>query len=234
MVCGRNGVILRLNGSSWSPVADEVILRDPDGSEADTLYLRDDEDPNFVESFTSVAHYGITGANGVILMEDPEYDWELRRVRGGTEWVTCSTSAANRLPGNFIATDGGRLYQLAEDEGRLVWHERYSPVPDLDAIIYGIHADQADTVYAVTNDGRVTRVDPTNGFTELYNDGKVLFDVWGSSGGNLYAVGIDGRVLHRVETAPDIYEWFVEELPDLPETKSHAVPVFDKFGRPVP
>ena len=232
MACGRDGVVLQLNGSNWAPAPDEVFIRDAEQAVIDTLYLRDDEDDDYIESYTSVMHYGIGGANGAILMEDPETDWQLRRIRGGREWVTCGTST-DRVAGNFIATDYGRLFQLGQSEGRLVWGEKFSPA--LESIVYGLHVDQADTVWAVTNDGRVQRVDPPHASAvELYDDGMVLFDIWGTSGSNLYAVGIGGRVLHFHEINPGEYGWALEELPDLPESKSLGAPIFDKFGRPVP
>jgi hypothetical protein len=78
-------------------------------------------------------------------------------------------------------------------------------------------------------------VDPDDSFHELYYDGLMLYDIWGSSGTDLYAVGILGRVLHFTEINPGEYGWDSIELDDLPPTaKSHAAQVFDKFGRPVP
>lgn len=231
MVSGREGTIRRLSNGSWEAVPDEVFIRDAEQAVVDTLYLRDPEDDNFVESFTEVGNYGIGGADGAVLMEDPEAAWQLRRIIGGREWVTCGASA-QRISGNFIATNGGRLFQLGQADTRLVWNERYSPA--LEAIVYGIHADDADTVWAVTNDGRINRVDPDNGFAALYEDGEVLFDIWGTSGVNLYAVGINGRVLHFHEINPGEYGWELEELPDLPASKNQGGPIFDKFGRPVP
>jgi hypothetical protein len=233
--CGRTDLLpeLRvLSGGTWSAAPTTIYQRDNELAVIDTLDLASDEDPEeIIESLTTVGYYGITGADGVILMSDPEVPWQLRRILGGTEWITASTSK-ERVSGNFIATDGGRLFQLEQVDGeRLAWAERFSPA--IDATIYGLHTGDADTVWAVTNDGRIKRVDPPlyNGAIELHRDDLVLFDIWGSSGLDLYAVGIEGRVLHFTEVDGE-YKWVNLELP-LPELKHDAGPVFDKFGRPV-
>ncbi len=229
MASGREGALRRLSGSSWVNGPEVIYVRDSEEAVLDTLQRSED-----IESLTTVGHYGVTGSEGVILMADQEVDWQLRRVTGGRQWVTCATSA-ERVGGNFIATDGGRLFQLNESEGgRLAWRERFSPA--LDSVVYGLHADPADTVWAVTNDGRITRVDPGGNAEEivLYDDGLVLFDIWGTSGTNLYAVGIEGRVLRFHEINPGEFGWSQEDLPDLPADKAHAEVVYDKFGRPVP
>lgn len=232
--CGRNdslAVLRRLDGGSWGPAGREIYQRDTEAV-TDTLYLDTNEDPEeIVESLTAVGHLGITGSDGIILMEDPEADWRLRRVRGGAEWVTC-IAGTERINSNFIATDHGRLFRLTEVEGVVSgWAERFSP--SLDNTIYGLYVDDADTVWTVTVNGRVLRTDPPlhNSVNVMYDDGQILFDVWGSSSSNLYAVGIEGRVLRFVNDGVDLY-WVEEELP-LPETKHHAQPVFDKFGRPI-
>lgn len=231
--CGRTDELpaLRvLGGSTWSAAASEVYQRDNEQNVIDTLYIDSDEDPDeIIESLTTVGHYGITGSDGVILMADPETDWQLRRVLGGQQWITAATSKS-RVSGNFIATEGGRLFQLRQlDDEQLTWTERFSPA--IDATIYGLHTGDADTVWAVTNDGRVSRVDPPayNSAVLLGNVGEILFDIWGSSGTDLYAVGINGRVLHFTEIDGE-YQWVEETLP-LPETKRHDGLVFDKFGR---
>jgi hypothetical protein len=226
MAAGQNGTLRELVGQNWQQAPQLVYTRAPDQAVLDTLYLNED-----FRSLTAVAHHGITGADGVILMSDPEADWQRRRIRGGQVLVTCATSNSNRLSGNFIATDSGELFQLSLADDRLVWNARYSPA--LDATIYGIYTDNADTVWAVTNDGRINRVAPDNTFAALYEDELMLFDIWGTSGTNLYAVGIGGRVLRFHLIAEDEYGWEQIELPDLPETKNQATHVFDKFGRPV-
>jgi len=231
-VCGRSedfAQLSLLSGGTWIDAPDRIYQRDNEQAVVDTLFLRSDDDPEeIIESLTSVAHYGITGADGVILMQDPETDWQLRRVRGGREWVTCSTST-ERVSGNFIATDGGRLFQLVELEGEVkAWQEKFSP--SLDNTVYGIYTGDADTIWAVSDNGQINRIDPPG--TDkvlLYDDGLIFFDIWGSSGSDLYAVGIEGRVLHFTDVGGE-FQWVQEELP-LPEAKRHADLVFDKFGR---
>ena len=237
MACGLNSMIRQFSGGSWSAAPTEVFIRDAEQAVTDTLYLEDIEDDNRIESLTTVAYYGLAGAGGSILMEDPETAWQLRRVTGGNDWVTCGSSA-QRVPGNFIATDGGRLFQLGEADSRLVWNER--PSPARGTRVYGIYVDDADTVWSATEDGRVIRVEPGNGLpVPLYSDDLTFYDIWGTSGTNLYAVGIDGRVMHFHEVAAGDHQWMREILPDLPENKSlgndrFGEPAPDKFGRPTP
>lgn len=230
MAAGRKGALRRLVGQSWVGAPELIFTRDG-ATILDTLTLSKD-----VKSLTAVAHYGIGGSEGSILMADPVADWQLRRITGGQEWVTCAASS-EEIGGNYLATDEGRLYQLGrdeEDQDRLVWGERYSLA--IGAIVYGMHRDDGDTLWAVTNDGRVNRLDPPHvqaiSFTEVYDDGLVLFDIWGTGSDNLYAVGIDGRVL-RYHDQDGVLDWRLQDLPDLPEDKSLATEVFDKFGRPV-
>lgn len=229
LAIGNHGTAVELVGQNWVQAPQTIYTRGPDQAVLDTLILRED-----VQFLTAVGHHGVTGNGGIILMTDPEADWQRRRVTGGVEVVTCATSNASRVAGNFVATDNGRLFQLGTVDERLVWTERYSPA--FGARIYGMFSDVADTVWVVTNDGRINRVAPphrlASDFRALYNDEKILFDVWGTNGTNLYAVGIDGRVLHFSEVDGE-YAWRLESLPDLPATKSNLRDVFDKFGRPV-
>ncbi len=227
MACGRDGTLLQLAGGTWTKSPEEIYIRDAENTVLDTLLISED-----IESLTAITHYGITGSAGTILMEDPETDWQLRKITGGTEWVTSSMSSS-RIPGNFIGTEEGRLYQLEESQsGRLTWGERFSP--SIGSRIYGLHSGEADTVWATTEDGRINRVDPPyDSVHELYEDGLILFDIWGTSGTNLYAAGIGGRVLHFHEIAAGEFGWDPEELPLPEEAKSLASPVFDKFGRAV-
>jgi hypothetical protein len=249
MATGFKGTVRQLNGGSWGQGPDEVYVRDENLAVTDTFSLREDER---IESLTVVTEYHLAGSEGYILMEDPETDWLQRRITGGLEWITSATSS-DRVSGNYVATGEGRLFQMvAQDNGLYAWSERFSPTASLARIdsvnydppryfytesparIYGLYADDADTVWVATNDGRINRVVPgalptLDEFTELYNDGLILFDIWGTSGTNLYAVGIEGRVIHFHEINPGEYGWELEELPDLPEAKSYAA-VYDKFG----
>lgn len=254
--CGRDGTVLRLNGESWSPAPNMAYIRrdDAEQSMADSFRIDDSESELYVESYTSVAFYGITGADGAILMDEREFDninfWRFRRITGGTDWVTCSTSS-RRVSGNFVASDGGRIAQLQfdSDTRRYSWggtDYRYEPLPLETAFsFYGLYADNVDTVWAVTNDGRIFRVDPDGEHHVVYEDGLTLFNIWGedededlNQGGdgiNLYAVGINGRILH-FHLVNDEYRW-VDETPLLPldvlVTKSLVGDAFDKYGRPV-
>ncbi len=252
MAAGMKGTLRRLVGGVWQNAPELIYRRDPQQTILDTLQLSED-----IESLTAVAHYGVTGSYGTVLMSDqsaplPRADWQLRQVAAGVEWVTCAASS-ELVAGNFIATDGGRLFRLRIDEtNRLVWAACYSPA--LGTRIYGVFTTtgltdpddpqslEAGPAWVVTTDGRILRVDPpylgAPSLTEVYADDLMLFDIWGTSSTNLYAVGVDGRVLRYRLVTPgegeeeDEYAWLPEDLP-LPQTKGAATHVFDKFGRPV-
>jgi len=229
LAAGQEGTLRQLAGSSWIDTGNEIYRRDASETVIDTLYRNQD-----IESLTCVGYYGIGGSDGIVLMDDFDTDWRLRRVRGGEGWVTDATGD-DVLASNFIATDHGRMFQLREEvTGSYSWQERYSPAPG--EIVYGIWADEQNSVYAVTDAGRVavvTRLSGADTSLTLYQDGMVLFDVWGTSSDNIYAVGINGRILHYYdpEGGQDT-EWFQEEV-ELPAGKSHAAPACDKFGRPI-
>lgn len=230
MAAGAKGALRQLAGQTWVNAPEVIYKRDAQWTVVDTLTRSQD-----IESLTAVFNYGIAASHSTVLMPDTASIWLHWQLTSSAEWVTCAVSHEDTAR-NFVATDNGRLFQLQRDAfGRLTWDERYSPARN--AIIYGIYRDSADTIWAVTNDGRINRVAPPyrlqSSFTALYNDQKVLFDIWGTSGTNLYAVGIDGRVLHYHEIAEGQYGWQLEELPDLPEDKALCTQIFDKFGRPV-
>ena len=170
----------------------------------------------------------------VLIVSDP------KGTLPAEDWVTGAASDDIDIAGNFVATDDGRLYQLQHGTGNgLVWQERYSPARG--ATVYGIHVDEDSAVWAVANDGRISRLIPPyqldDHFSELYNDQSMFFfDIWGSSASNMYAVGVNGLVLryHEVEVEGEMQMvWEPVELPDLPETKNLPTHLFDKFGRPV-
>lgn len=229
IVCGHDGIMRELVGNSWVGVPGVAFIRNElSGVPEDTLLVSDD-----IPLLTAVAHHGVTGSDGSILMSDPQADWLLRRVAGGRNLVTCATTHPQRLSGNFVATDGGGLFQLImTPDNRLAWDPRQLIVRN--AIVYGIYADNGDRIWAVTNDGRIFKIDPDGSDPELlYEDELILFDIWGTSGDNLYAVGVDSRVLHYHDIGEGEFAWEPQDLPQLPETKSRAVEIFDKFGRPV-
>jgi hypothetical protein len=230
MATGFKGTLLKLNGQSWIKAPELVYRRDDNNVIEDTLIISED-----IESLTAVTHHAIGGSEGTLLMTDILADWQLRPIPD-QEWVTAAASNELDPFGNFVATDNGRLYQLLETgTNQLVWSERYSPARE--ATVYGIYSDEDNAVWAVTNDGRINRVEyPHMGidsFTALYEDqSMVFFDIWGSDSANVYAVGIHGCVLHYHEVGGEL-GWHPVELPDLPETGSGKSQAFDKFGRPV-
>lgn len=240
MAGGRKGTLRKLVGQSWVQAPDMIYTRDDNNVVLDTLLVSKD-----IESLTKVAHHAVGGSAGTLLMPDtapqgqPVADWQLRTLPA-EDWVTGAASDDIDIAGNFVATDDGRLYQLQHGTGNgLVWQERYSPARG--ATVYGIHVDEDSAVWAVANDGRISRLIPPyqldDHFSELYNDQSMFFfDIWGSSASNMYAVGVNGLVLryHEVEVEGEMQMvWEPVELPDLPETKNLPTHLFDKFGRPV-
>ncbi len=255
--CGLNGTIRRLNGSNWVSTDLDIIGRDDSGTViVDTLYL--DED---VKSLTTIFHYGIGGSDGLIITDDvvegSPYGWMKRVVTGGLDWITASWSS-NRVGSNFWATDSGKLFQLYfTNDGMFGWHELYSPS---DRGIYGMWVNYYEDIngldhwdlFMVSVAGEIlheTIIDENA--EELYaslevmhDAGTWLFDIWGyvENPGendpdailyNLYAVGLDGTVLHYYDPDPEddtvLRQWYAESV-GLPDS-GKALPATDKFGR---
>jgi len=249
-VAGINGTARRFSGSAWSASADSVIVRDPSGAPSDTLDRRED-----IQSLVTVGYYGIGGSGGSILMEDScpggdadciQYNWELRRVRGGSVWVQAGWGDPI-IASNFIATNEGQLFQLTDDGQRQSWLEIFSPSTNA---VYGMWVTGDPglySVYVVTREGEVIleMIEPVPGETLpaatvhlIYDHPFWLTDIWGIDAWNLYAVGINETVLRFHNPAQDpTTPWEVEviELPELEGlSKSAAIdmPAVDKFGRP--
>ncbi len=236
LAVGNRGTILRLAGDAWQAAPGDIMVRNNLNAPADTLTVAQD-----MVSLTTVFTYGIGGAyldrravgggvKGCVLLNDPDLDWFLRPIAGGESWVTSSV-AGPEISDNFVGTAAGRLFRMTElDDGFETFIEMYSP--SLDEIVYGLWADVANSVYAVSDAGRITRVDANNDHLELYNDGLTLFDVWGSSTVDIYAVGIDARIMHYFDAAGGGNPQWVREDVELPVTKSLVAGGLDKFGRP--
>ncbi len=229
VAAGRNGAVQRLSGGNWTTSPSVIFVRDPNGAVTDTLDLSKD-----IESLTTVFEYGIGGSDGIVLMQDQDADYLLRRVKGGEGWVAASFGSAD-ISANFIVTDFGRLFQMVElESGALSWKERFSPA-EIGERIYGIWVDDQNTVFVCTERGRVNRVrpsEPDGAFQQLYGDGASLYDIWGTSALDLYAVGIDARILHYNDPGDGGGQrWVAESVPDLPGDKTVAQDGRDKFGR---
>ncbi len=236
LAVGDHGTILRLAGDAWQRVVGDIMVRNNVNVPTDTLSVERD-----VVSLTAVFTYGVGGAyvdrrpvvggvKGCVLLNDADLDWQLRPIAGGESWVTAAM-AGPATEDNFVGTARGRLFRMAElEEGVESFVEMYSP--SLGEIVYGLWADAENTVYAVSDAGRVTRINAANEPLELYNDGLTFFDVWGSSTVDVYAVGIGGRIMHYFDPAGgDDPQWVSEDV-ELPTTKNLAGLSLDKFGRP--
>jgi hypothetical protein len=238
LAVGDEGTILRLVGDGWQPAPTAIMVRNNLNAPEDTLTLSHD-----MVSLTTVFTYGVGGAyvdrravgggvKGCVLLNDPDLDWQLRPIAGGESWVTSSVGGESTMD-NFVGTASGRLFQLTmQAENVEAFVEMYSP--SLGEIVYGVWADAEAKVNAVSNAGRVTWVTPPpdNDHADIYYDGLTLFDIWGTSSTNLYAVGINGRIMHYYDAAGGDNPQWVRENVELPAAKSLVAGGLDKFGRP--
>jgi hypothetical protein len=236
LAVGNGGTILRLVGDTWQPVPGDIMVRSNVNAPVDTLTVARD-----MVSLTTVFMYGVGGAyidrrpvgggvKGCVLLNDPDLDWQLRPVADGESWVTSSVGGMATSE-NFIGTAAGRLFHMVElQDGIETFVEMYSP--SLGEIVYGLWTDVQNTIYAVSDAGRVTAVTANNEHFSLYNDSLTLFDVWGTSTVDFYAVGISGRIMHYYDPAGlDVPQWVREDV-ELPVTKCLDTGGLDKFGRP--
>jgi hypothetical protein len=238
LAVGNHGTLLRLNGDSWQRIDGNIMVRDNLNAPADTLTVIHD-----MVSLTTVFTYGVGGAylddravgggiKGCVLLNDPDFDWQLRPISDGESWVTSSVSSPS-VAGNYVGTAAGRLFRMSRLAGDV---ETFSAMfsPSLGEVVYGLWTDPDLAVYSVSDAGRITRVTANNeAHAEVYFDGLTLFDVWGTASDNYYAVGINGRILHYFDAPGDPVgpEW-VREVVALPTTKNLDAGGFDKFGRP--
>lgn len=218
--CGADGTLRRLSGSAWGTTPTVIVTRDPvTGATTDTLARNTD-----LSSLLTVNHYfiggayrkpdyegeevGILGTDGMVLAEDPEYDWLLRPIRGdqlaAAEWVLCTTSSALVLEQNFLGTSEGWIFQLEEDpEGGLIWVKHFPRLTnDPGRGIRDLWLDENANVYMVTDDGQLIIQSLDYDFDEGLGFRKVLYDqvntltgIWGSGSDNIYMVGfVENRI----------------------------------------
>jgi hypothetical protein len=228
---GYEGTLKRLSGGSWVEAGTFIIQRNEAGDAfIDTLNRLED-----LETLTQVSRYAIGGDRGRLLMSDPTYDWQLRLITGGLEFITSSWSDGGEILNNMVATERGRLFHLREIEGRLSWRELDWPEPPEHAV-YGIWVDPITrNAYFTNSEGQVfLRTIDTKSHGELtllYDGPSILYDMIGFTDGtniNIYAVGIDATVVHYDGTDWEI----VQEVRDLLDVKSaKSFPLTDKFGR---
>jgi hypothetical protein len=218
---GDDWTILRLDGANWVAAPKVIVRRNPEGTaiidtlkqnEGDELYL------------SSVSHYGLGGKNGVILMEDPAASWQIKFVAGG-EWVTAAWSDPASVPNNRVTTDEGRVYRLQQEQNIFSWLELINR-PTFDTI-YDIWTADQDLFYFVTQAGDIVTRNEAGQTARVYDGSLMLYGIWGTDVNNIYAVGIEGTVLHYQDGA-----W--ERLDLGISLKSQQIqPLVDKFGRPL-
>lgn len=257
--CGAEGTLRRLSGGSWSTTPTEIVIRDPaSGATTDTL-ARDAD----LSSLLTVNHYfiggaykkpdyegedvGILGTDGMVLAEDPEYDWLLRPIRGDqlapAEWVLCTTSSALVLEHNFLGTSEGWLFQLAEDDGGdLVWVKHYPRLTSNPGNgIRDLWLDEDANVYMVTDDGQLVvqsldyDFDENAGFRKvLYNQINSLVGLWGTGSDNIYMVGlVANKMFHgAVDWADTTMAAPTAINFDFPDKAMGMDPFEDELGRP--
>ncbi len=225
---GEDWSILRLEGGAWRAISPLIVRRNETGTTVlDTLMQGEDE-----LWLTRVNYYGLAGLDGKVVMRDiPDsgWDWQLKFVPQEMT-VTAAWSDESRLVGNYLGTDEGGLLRLNLSGTARTWLELDAKNP-LTTAIYGIYAD-VDTVYLATRDGRIIKRQPGGIRTVLFDGLDIMYGVWGASGTDIWAVGIDDTLRHwngaqwdRRDLVPGTAKSAAESAP--------AFPSLDKFGRPL-
>ena len=229
-VAGNQGVLRRLSGSSWVNTGEFIVRRNPATAVIDTLERGAD-----FASLSTITYHGIGGSNGVVLMEDfcipvpPEttcqtFDWLARLVAAGLEFVQGGHSNDAVVTGNYLVTNGGRIFQLQEKDSQLSWLEISGLVPEQKSL-NEVWGDEGDTLYIATQDGKIYRRNPVGEMTLSHDGSSILYSIWGTAPDNIYAVGIDAAVIRYNGT-----EWEILNV-GLPTSKEIPLVELDKFGR---
>ncbi len=218
---GQKGELRKLSSGSWVNTSTFIVRRNPAGTAVIDTLERDRE----ISSLTTITEHGIGGSDGIVLMQDIQYDWRARTVAAGLEWVQSGHSNTENVEGNYLTTSGGRIFRLrAGSDQSLSWLELSGLVPERTAI-NGIWADVGDTLYLATRDGDVYRRNPLGDITLTHEGSLMLYDIWGTAPDNIYAVGIQGTVIHW-----DGAQWEALDI-GLPSAKNSETEWHDKFGR---
>ena len=220
---GEEGVLRRLQGGSWVDTPNTIFRWNTAGTAfTDTLERTRD-----LLSLTTITQHGIGGDTGRVLMDNSDYDansWQLKLV-ADDEWVTPGWSDVDEIPGNFLATESGKLYQLSFESDAFSWGEISSPAS---SAVYDMWSADEDTFYFATREGEVVRR-TLDGSTEVIYDGNfMLYGIWGTDNRNIWAVGINSTIIHY-----DGENWTEEDV-EVNVTASASEPISGKFGRSPP
>ncbi len=225
-LCGVDGTLRRLNGSSWTDVGQIMVQRSPAIPHAveDTLILSEDVfslvtmNQYFVGGAYKLDTYddqvgGLIGTDGMVMTTDSEpdlYDWLLRPIGddqfADSEWVMCTTNSVATLADNYLGTSEGWLFQLTlSDEGTNVWSKM---APDLTETsktgIRDIWLDEDRNLYMVTDEGKLIFQTQDYNFTEGLGMRKFfqvshnsLTGIWGADTDNLFMTGFTEDIIYE-------------------------------------
>lgn len=156
---GNGPTVLHYNGDNWGSVTVPV------SGDIRSIWGRDSNDVFLVTREGEIAHYN--GTSWILTESSQPFLWS---IRGNSQFV-------------FAVGARGRLLKYQNQ----IW-ERVDRGPV--AHVNGLWALSDDQIYAVTENGDVVHFSSDGNYTAT-NIGEScrLYDIWGSDGANIYAVG---------------------------------------------
>jgi hypothetical protein len=209
---GTNGLIVMYDGISWNQqsVGDEVRLRGVDVSPGGDGYACGDEGALFRKSgdtWTDLGYSNVSPWNdidGVTADEIYAANGDTLMIWNGTKWGPLAISSEELVSLDVVSSDN--IWVLARGAGgwdnfvyewtgnRLEF--RYHSSLDR---INSLWCDYAgDTVMVTGDNGYVFRWSEMAGWDQMTADDqrRHFYDVWGTSGHDVFAVGQDGLIAH--------------------------------------
>jgi hypothetical protein len=237
-VTGQRGALKRLSGGTWVDAGLGIIVRDTNGAPIDTLDRRED-----VNNLTVVTSQGIAGFDGLILMDDDEWDWQRRLILGGRESIFAGFSHPTVTEGNFLTTNGGRIFQLIEDVSGLAWKERFSPSESFEAIsgLWVSFDDPSRIDCFIANWGGEVIQETIETLpdeliqvtvTELLDSNPEFYYIWGAAPDDLFVCGKSLTLMRYYDpSGGDSPTWHEYEMAQPAKSFSGDTPtVAGKFG----
>ena len=240
---GYDGALRKLSGDSWGGTQRRAYRNYPD--EGDTLEdLAPTDTLSFslnIETLAVVCPYAIGGDSAIVIMENAEegfdHEWAWGEVEDQKFSLITAATRSDVIGECFLATATGKLLKLVQEGDELQFAQpRTTAGTPLYPSTYPsaltdlwLDTDE-DMLYMSTVYGQIARIaQDGTGAETLYDDSTYYSAVWGSGASDIYAAGIDGRVVHWDGT-----EWSLIEVP-LPDNSADgkARPAIDQFGRPL-
>lgn len=256
-ICGAEGAMRRLSGSTWSEVGPIMVVRSPAIPHApeDTLLLHED-----IASLLTVNQYfiggayklpsyegeyiGLNGIDGMVLsldMEPESFDWELRPLGDDqfalSEWMMCTTTSIPNLGDNYLGTSEGWVFKLTlGDEGNEVW-SKMSPdmTEDARSGIRDMWLDADSNLYMVTDDGTMIFQTQNYNFSEDLGMRKSfdithsgLTSIWGADTDHMFMTGFTENII--IEASMDFSDTtlvFTETTLEFPNKGGQSIGMFE-------